>query len=225
MKHTLPCILFCLLFLPGFSAAGLTGGCHCFQNRSYDPANKFSADDYLLTTTYNSLIAAVFDVSKGWIIMKKMKGGIRGSDLLIGLYISAISKKPVDLLLSIRDSGGSWKDIAAAPGVRTKISADPVLAAIASGENTATIVRMITDSMLRTYYSTSEKRVQQIRSYSLGDKASCLLFTLHRQTGTTVKQLVEMYERQKMSWSEIAHHYRLTPAEVGKNILENKIKG
>jgi hypothetical protein len=109
-----------------------------------------------------------------------------------------------------------------APGMQAKIPADSVLSAINAGENTATIVRMITDNMLRTYYSIPDKRVQQIRSYSLDDKETSLLFALHRQTGTSPKQLVEMFKRQKMSWSEIAHHYRLTPAKVGKNLLENK---
>ena len=222
MKHILPFLLFSIFLIPGFSFADPTGGCHCFRNRNYDPADTFSADAYLLTTTYNSLIAAVFDVSKGWIIMKKMKGGIRGNDLLSGLYISAKSKKPVNLLLSIRDSGGSWKDIVAAPGVRTETAADPILASIAAKKHADFIAGMITDYMLRTYYSTSRKRVKHIRSYSLNDKEISLLFALHQQTGTAVKQLVKMHERQKMSWSEIAHHYRLTPAEVGKNILRNQ---
>jgi hypothetical protein len=222
MKHTLTFLLFSIFLIPGLSLADSTDGCHCFRDRSYDPANKFSADGYLLTTTYNSLIAAVFDISKGQIIMKKMKGGVNGNDLLIGLYISIKTKQPLDLLLSIRDNGGSWGKIMTAPGMQAKIPADSVLSAINAGENTATIVRMITDNMLRTYYSIPDKRVQQIRSYSLDDKETSLLFALHRQTGTSPKQLVEMFKRQKMSWSEIAHHYRLTPAKVGKNLLENK---
>jgi hypothetical protein len=222
MKHPLLFLLICIFLMPGVSLADSTGGCHCFRDRSYDPANKFSADDYLLTTTYNSLIANVFDISKGQIIIKKMKGGVNGNDLLVGLYISALANKPLNLLLSIRDNGGTWKKILKATGIQTTATSDPVLAALAAGNNTDTLAGMITNYMLNIRYSCPHATIQQGRANALGNKELSLLFALQEQTGTPTKQLVEMYKRQKMSWSEIANHFRLTPGQVGKNLLMNK---
>ncbi len=219
MKHITFFLLLALLLIPVPGWTGLTSGCHCFRNRTFDPADRFSADEYLLTTTYNSLIAAVFDISKRQIVMKKMKGGINGDDLLIGLYVSARTSTQLDILLSIRDNGGSWQDILQAPNLKEKGTADAVLSAIRSGAQTGAITRMITDYMLRSKYGCSKQVLDDLRKYNLSDKETGLVFALNKQTGTSLNKLVEMYQQQKMSWSEIAHHFKLSPSEVGKNIL------
>ncbi|RUM40181.1 MAG: hypothetical protein DSY80_10670, partial [Desulfocapsa sp.] len=53
----------------------ITSSCHCFKDRVYNPEKKFTADKYLLTTSFNSFIAANFQLSKSQIVMMKMKGG------------------------------------------------------------------------------------------------------------------------------------------------------
>ncbi len=216
---TLFALLLALLCIPVPGRTGLTSGCHCFRDRTFDPADRFSADDYLLTTTYNALIAASFDISKRQIVMKKMKGGINGDDLLIGLYVSARSSTPLDILLSIRDNGGSWQDILQAPNLKEKGTADAVLSAIRSGAKTGEITRMITDNMLCSKYHCSRQDLDDLQKYNLSDKETGLVFALNKQTGTSLEKLIAMYQQQKMSWSEIADHFKLTPAEVGKNIL------
>ena len=219
MKKTVLLLLLVLLSTPVAGWSALTSGCHCFRNRTYDPADRYSADDYLLTTTYNSLIAAAFDISKRQIVMKKMKGGINGDDLLIGLYVSARTSTPLDILLSIRDNGGSWQNILQAPNLKEKGTADPVLSAVRSGAKIERITRMITDNMLCSKYNCSRQRLDDLKKYNLSDKETGLVFALHKQTGASLEKLIDMYQQQKMSWSEIAHHFKLTPAEVGKNIL------
>lgn len=225
MKHT---IFFLLLALPLAPVPGLyaapTSGCHCFRNRTFDPADRFVADNYLLTTTYNALIAASFDISKRQIVMKKMQGGINGDDLLIGLYVSAGTSTPLNILLSIRDNGGSWQDILQAPNLKGKGTGDAVLSAIRSGAKTGEITRMITDNMICSKYNCSRQDLDDLQKYKLSDRERGLIFALNKQTGASSDKLVAMYRQQKMSWSEIAHHFRLTPAEVGKNILESREK-
>ena len=46
--------------LPVFAQS--TINCHCFLDRSYDPADKFAADEYILATSFNSLLAKSFDI-------------------------------------------------------------------------------------------------------------------------------------------------------------------
>ncbi|MCF6186781.1 MAG: hypothetical protein L3J49_04800 [Desulfobulbaceae bacterium] len=220
MKQTTFFLLLALLCIPvpGLSTTS-TSGCHCFRNRTFDPTDRYNADDYLLTTTYNALIAVSFDISKRQIVMKKMKGGTNGDDLLIGLYVSTRTSTPLDILLSIRDNGGSWQDILQAPNLKEKGTADTVLSAIRSGAKTEEITRMITDNMLCSKYNCSRQDLDDLQKNNLSDKETGLVFALNKQTGTPLKKIVEMYRQQKMSWSEIAHHFKLSPAEVGKNIL------
>ena len=220
MRHIVFFLLLALLCIPvpGLSSTS-TSGCHCFRNRTFDPADRYSADDYLLTTTYNALIATRFDISKRQIVMKKMKGGINGDDLLIGLYVSARTSTPLDILLSIRDNGGSWQDILQAPNLKEKGTADAILSRIRSGSKTEEITRMITDNMLCAQYNCSRENLDNLQKNNLSDKETGLVFALKKQTGASLEKIVKMYQQQKMSWSEIAHHFKLTPAEVGKNIL------
>ena len=208
-----------LFFTASPSLAVSTDRCHCFRNRIFDPADTFAADEYLLATTYNALTVATLDITKKQIVMKKMSGGINADDLLIGLYVQKKTAQPLDLLLSIRDNGGSWQDIMQAPGMNKNKSSDPILIAIGSGSQTKNITRLITNFMIRSYYKCSLEEIQHFDKDNLSDKETALLFALQKQTGTPFEQLIKMSLTQKMSWSAIAHHFNLEPAQVGKNII------
>lgn len=217
---TLPCLL--ILTLSNPAAAAQTDNCHCFRERNYDPSKKFAADDYLLTTSYNSLIAATLKVSKRQIVMMKMKGGVDPDDLLIALYISSKTQAPMEALLAVRDNDGSWQQILNSPSLQGKIHTDPVLDTIASGTEDHDITGLITDDMINSYYHTQPDTISSLRKMNFNDKELGLIFALHKQTSTSVQKIISMARQQKMSWSEIAHHFNFSPAEVGKTILGNQ---
>jgi len=221
MKSILFLTLFCLCILTPLRpvTAEQTDRCHCFRERSYDPAHKFAADDYLLTTSFNSLIAATLGVSKRQIVMMKMKGGVDPDDLLIALYIASKTEAPVDLLLSIRANGGSWQSILNSPGQQEKSSGDPVLAEIAAGASDQNITNLIADTMITTYYHALPEKIRELRKQKFSSKKIGLIFALHKQTGVPMDEIIVMSRQKKMSWSEIAHNLNLTPSGVGKTIL------
>jgi len=224
MKSILFLILSCLLILTLLSpaAAGQTDNCHCFRDRSYDPAHRFVADDYLLTTSFNSLIAATLSVSKRKIVMMKMKGGVDPDELLIALYIADKAQAPLDALLSIRDNGGNWQDILNSPSLQQNTGTDPVFAKITAGTGDYDITSLITDAMISMYYHAKPELISTLRSEDFSNKELGLIFALNKQATTSVKEIVGMARQKKMSWSEIAHHFNLTPAGVGKTILGNQ---
>jgi len=216
----LSCLLILTLLSP--AAAGQTDNCHCFRDRSYDPAHRFVADDYLLTTSFNSLIAATLSVSKRQIVMMKMKGGVDPNELLIALYIADKAQAPLDALLSIRDNGGNWQDILNSPSLQQNTGTDPVFAKITAGTGDYDITSLITDAMISMYYHAKPELISTLRSEDFSNKELGLIFALNKQATTSVKEIVGMARQKKMSWSEIAHHFNLTPAGVGKTILGNQ---
>jgi hypothetical protein len=223
MKSFLILVLSCLLLTPLDPAiAEKTDNCHCFRERSYDPAQKFAADDYLLTTSFNSLIAATLKVSKRQIVMMKMKGGIDPDDLLIALYIADRTEAPMDALLSIRDNDGSWQSILKSPSLQGSVSTDPVFAKITAGIDDHDIAVLITDAMISWYYNAPPESISTLRSQNISNKELGLIFALNKQTTTPMEEIISMARQKKMSWSEIAHHFNLTPAGVGKTILGNQ---
>ncbi|WP_456386145.1 hypothetical protein [Desulfolithobacter sp.] len=206
-----------LLLLPSISlATNSTANCHCFKNRSFDPAKKFAADDYLVTTTFNSLVAATFGIEKRQIVMMKMRGGINPEDMLIGLYVAHATPADLDLLLGIRKNGASWKEIVSSPDLATVT--DPILDTIRAKGADADTVHRITDFMLIRTLGRSLAETTRLRDQGFSDREIVLLLVLNHLTRVPADSLAAMYREKKMSWSEIADSFRLTPAGVGKRI-------
>ena len=124
-KKGLQFLLFCCsLFLIPSLASGqpmqMSAGCHCFKNRTYDPAQKFAADEYILATSFNSMLATFFSISKKQIIMLRMRMGIGGEDLLTSFYLGKMLGKDFQQILSQRSSEKSWNQIVTSDDLNEK---------------------------------------------------------------------------------------------------------
>lgn len=108
--------LMLFLVFPGSARAIPAITCHCFTDRSYDPASPTVADPYFLATTQNSFFATAFNVEKKTIVMKKQKG-TSADDLWVAYWIASRSPASAESLLEARQSGKSWKEIVAAKGI------------------------------------------------------------------------------------------------------------
>ncbi len=106
MKRFVFCALL-LAALPGPVHALPAISCHCFQDRSFDPARPTAADDYYLATAQNRLMAAVFERPRREIVMAKQTG-TSGPDLWIAYRAAAISGHNSATLLSARKDQGAW---------------------------------------------------------------------------------------------------------------------
>src|SRR5512145_1781507 len=60
--------------LPAAAPAAPTVTCHCFKNRSFDPADPPAADPYILAATRSSLLSAAFGVAKAGLVRAVMTG-------------------------------------------------------------------------------------------------------------------------------------------------------
>lgn len=219
MKAILFLALACLC-IPAPPAKGEpTDRCHCFRQRDYDPGQKFAADDYLLTTSFNSLIATTLGVPKRQIIMMKMKGGVDPDNLLIALYIADRTRTSKDLLLSIHDNGGSWKKIMASMTRQNKNTDDSVLAEISSGASDREITTLITDALIWQRYRVQPEQLNHLHKEQFNNREINLICALQQQSGQSAANIAAMARRQQMSWSEIAHTFGSTPSNVGKKII------
>jgi len=221
MKSILFLIISCLLSAVPLNAEQ-ANRCHCFRNREFKADNRFSADDYLLTTSFNSLVATTLDVSKKEIIMQMMKGGVAPTDLVIALYIARESGLTPEILLAIHDNGGTWQEILHSQTLKDKQNNTPILKAITDGAATKTILRKITDWMLAERFGITQKELSCLQPSDFTYKETALLFILHKITDTPINLLIDLTRNQGMSWSEIAHNGGMTPAEVGKAVLQKR---
>jgi hypothetical protein len=219
MKLFFSLFMFCVVLTFGTVMAFSVDGCHCFQHREFDPDNIFASDDYLMATIYNSLISSVFHVSKGDIILRKMKGGVGNSDLMIALYIADKTGVSAWSLLSSRYSGSDWENILNSSELAGKGKDDPIFSAVRNGVKRRVIDSLLTDYMLKQHYTIKDRDIEKARKYGLDDRGIVALFVLAKETGKGVDEIWTMFHDQHLSWSGIAHAFNLSPKEVGKRVL------
>jgi hypothetical protein len=136
--------IFLLLLLLTFSSATFGGyvsaestvKCHCFKERSFNPADTFASDGYILATSFNSLLANFYDIPKRTIIMVKMNEGAGHNDLLIALKISRITGADLHIYLDLRKENKTWAEIISGLSGVEEINQDLLLQAVKSGLKT-----------------------------------------------------------------------------------------
>ena len=221
--------LFFALFMVGdavaMEAPQSTKNCHCFQERAFDQQKKFAADPYLLTTSFNSFIAANFHISKSQIVMMKMKGGVHPDDLLIGLYVARAGKVDFNSLLAILQDGGTWKQIMESGNVQRSADTDTIFNTIAAtGDDKTQAVEVVTDQLLEEFFGISASAIMALRKEGAAGREITLILLLEKygEPETTAVDILRKYTRQEKSWGEIAHFFGLTPKETGKLLSQDK---
>src|SRR5512136_2337719 len=132
-----------LAALAAAARAAPTVDCHCFQDRTWDPAAPASADPYVLATTRSSLLSASFGVGKGNLVRTVM-AGVPADDLWIAYWAGARAGRDPDTLLAAREKRGSWKRaLAGAKGLGPTFDA-----ALASGAADAALSAVAVDDVL-----------------------------------------------------------------------------
>jgi hypothetical protein len=193
--------------------------CHCFTNRSYNPADKFAADEYILATSFNSLLAKSFDIPKRQIVMIKMNEGVAQDDLLIGLEIAKVTGINIRKFLRLRKENNTWANIISGLAQQEKIKNDPLLEAIRSGIPVEEAGTRVADEIIAEFYQVKPEEISKVRMSGLNEKEMALLFILSHTSEIQPEALMDQYKIKGRSWSEIASSLGVEPAVAGKLIL------
>ncbi len=229
-KSNLMCIVF-----PALLAAGLlvfspparafdAGACHCFRQREYDPKARFSADDYILATSFNSLTAAYFKISKKQLVIYKMKGGIQENDLLTGLYLARTKNLELEKLLAARAREKSWKKVVSSFPALADDHRDRLIAMLRKSRSASQCGAFVADKMLADFYRLPAAKVVAARKQGLNVKEMALVFFLARTRDLPAKKLMEQVRKAGRSWSEVAFYLGFSPKAVGRGIMNFRKK-
>jgi hypothetical protein len=218
-------ILFALAFVlaimvpASFAFAESTINCHCFQDRSYDPGDKFAADDYLLATSFNSLLARSFDISKEQVVILKMEEKVSQDDLLVGLKITRLTGGYLEQLLGLRSAGYTWKQIIKGMEQQETIERDRLAKDIRSGMPVELAGAKVADEVIGEFYKIQPADIQRYKEYGLSKKEIALVYILAHYKNQKPETLVEKYKKLGMSWGEIAFNLGLEPSAAGKLVM------
>ncbi len=118
LKNSIILLTMFLMFpLPALAIPAIT--CHCFKDRSYEPARPAAADPYFLATVQNTFFAVVFNVDKKAIVMKKQQG-TSPDDLWIAYWIASKTGTSAEKLLQIKHTSAAWKDVVGSQQIPTR---------------------------------------------------------------------------------------------------------
>lgn len=185
-----------------------------FKDRSYDPARKFAADDYILATSFNSMLARFFDISKRQIIMLRMQKGVDGQVLTISLYLGKILGVDFNTILSRHSEEKSWKEIVASVDSQKK-EKYPVIEVISKNGNDQDISRIVAKMVISKYFAIPPVSITKYRDQGLSDKEVVFSLGLSSRSGQAVDTIVSQYADKGKSWGEIADLYGIAAGEIG----------
>jgi hypothetical protein len=211
-----------ILFLLGpshNSFAESTINCHCFKERTFNPNDTFSTDDYILATSFNSLLAKSYDIPKRQVITLKMKEKVGHDDLLIGFKISKSTGVHLKQLLSFLERKKTWSKVLSEMDQQEMIMNDQLLEAIKSGLPVDEAGDRAGEELISEFYSVPAEKIGKLRKSGLNEKEMALLFILVHAKDQKLEVLVKQHNGQGKSWSEIAHNLGVEPAAAGKLIL------
>ncbi|MFC1523912.1 hypothetical protein ACFL6N_03895 [Thermodesulfobacteriota bacterium] len=210
-----------LVIIPGLSLmsyAESVKSCHCFKERAYNPQEKFAADDYILASSFNSLLSKSFDIPKRQIVMLKMQGGVGQNDLLIGLKIAGIIGGDLNSLLKLRQTK-TWQAILSDSGLVKNVNDNELIHSIQKGISDQEAGHRIADALIGELYHREADHIAKIRTAGLNEKEINLLYILAHTAKKKPEDFLSLYKNKGKSWSEIAADLGIEAAEVGKLIM------
>lgn len=205
--------LLLLVGRPGPSMALSAIDCHCFQDRSFDPAQPAAADPYLLATTQNSLFATVFSVEKKTIVMKKQRG-VPGDDLWVAYWLAARSGGDPESLLGQRKGLGSWRRVAASLAVPDGSLGAGVAAALKADAPGAVLGQAVVDEVMVRFRFHPVAELAGLRKAGAGNPEVILAGLLAPRLRRPAVQLYRDVLGGRSSWGALLRQAGVEPSAI-----------
>lgn len=204
-----------MLPVPALAIPAIT--CHCFTDRSYDPARPTLADPYFLATTQNSFFAAAFGVEKKDIVVKKQKG-VSADHLWIAYWLATRSGKDPDALLQEQKTRGSWRQVATPLAIPAKSLGGRVGDALKTNAADERLAGAVVDELLLRHRFYGENELKSLRQAGAGNQELILSGLLAAKTRRPAIQLYREVKSGGTSWGGLLQRAKLDPAEIQSEV-------
>lgn len=204
------------LAAPRSGRAEPTVACHCFQNRTFDPADPAAADRYILATTRSSLLSGSFGAPKGSLVRAVMSG-TAPEDLWVANWAAARTGMSPVWLLDAHDETRSWK--AALAG--TKGLPAPFEAAVARGASSTELAALAVDDVLTTRLGADPAAVRALREAGATSELVIVATFLARRLRQPGTELLARTASGKATWGTLLKEAGLAPSEIDAAIRKS----
>jgi hypothetical protein len=210
-------VLLSLLFPAAATLLAAPVSCHCFRDRTFDPANPAKADPYLLATTQNSFFAVAFGIPKKALVQAKMKG-VSGDDLWIAYYVGSILRLPPGSLMASKEKTGSWKEVLE----NRRVPLDPLgrrfLTLLERRESDAALAAAATGEVLSRTLRITPDTLDPLLARGLPTGKIVIATLLARWSGVSAPALLEDVESGKATWGSLLSGLGIHPDALEERI-------
>lgn len=198
-------ILLCisLLFMlpmPALAIPAIT--CHCFTDRTFEPARPGAADPYFLATTQNSFFALVFNTDKKTVVMKKQQGA-SSDDLWVAYWVALKSGTPPENLLKEKHGKLSWDEVLAPLRLSTKVLGTRFSSALKAKSSSAHLAETVVDDLLTRYRMHDEAELTAMRQLGASSQELILAAVISARTGRPAKQMIMEVKSRTKTWGQL----------------------
>jgi hypothetical protein len=198
-----------LALAPAAARGESTTGCHCFQDRTFEPARPGAADPYVLATTRSSLLSAAFGVPKQELVMAVMTG-TAPEDLWVAYWAGARAHRPASALLEARKGSGSWREALAPAGpIGARFDA-----ALARGAGAGELAALAVDDVLVTRARADPATLRALRAAGASTEETVVATVLSAKIGAPVLPLVAQVKARRATWGSVLNDAGIEPAQL-----------
>lgn len=202
MARLVFCSLNMLLLLPVSSPAASAITCHCFTDRSYDASRPALADPYFLATTQNSFFAALFNVDKKTVVLKKQTGS-SADDLWVAYWVASRSGSTGEAMLAARGKKESWKEVIVSLGLPAKSLGERFAAEVATGASSARLAQEIVDDVLVRHRLLGEQELAVLRKERATNQEVIITALIAVRIGRPAVRIYRDVKKGLKSWGEL----------------------
>ncbi len=214
-RSLLGMMLLLLLPLPAMAIPTIT--CHCFTDRSYDPARPAAADPYFLATTQNSFFAAVFGTDKKSLVMKKQKGTLV-EDLWVAYGVADSSGASAEGLLQARQEKNSWREVLEQQGIAAESLGPNFARVLTSGGTDGLLAQAVVDDLFTRFRLIDGGDLAAIRTSGASNQELIIATLVSRKTGESVQQVLQDVKVGPTSWGALLDEAKIDAAGIAGEI-------